>query len=194
MRWGPHCHVWLPTSCFVAFLPHRHILCTKHLGIRYVTSNSQPVLTVPGLWPCWPSCGWQHPICGWHGHFYLGLGLCTVTATYSFRPLHSTPEPWRSYRFLTGRYSLTGESQQLLPGLTSRPILLLKDTVLVHLPVRPCRDPLLVAQALSAPVPPHTACASQWLTVTFGWATALGSLPGWELCFPFLPGPVHRDL
>lgn len=91
------------------------------MEIKLVTSNSQLMLTVPGLWTCWPSLsGNALYVVGWHEHFYLGLVL-SWPHTHS-DPLHPTPGPWSSHQE-TAHFSLAGVLQQLLPGLTSRPIL-----------------------------------------------------------------------
>lgn len=155
------------------------------------------MLAVLGLWPCWPSCGWQHPICGWHEHFYLGLGLHIFILTPSSYP--------RAMEFLPilSRPLLPDGSVAAAPAgsdLQAHP-LTRGHRSLIHLPVRPCKSPPLglsflchgATTALCSYANPHSMCLPAthhrpWL------ATALGSLRGWELCFPFLPGPIHRDL
>ena len=183
-----HCHVWLPTFFLVAFSPHTYacIWYTEHLGIKLVTSNSQPMLTIPGLWPCWPSRGWQCPIWGCHGHIFI--------LTPSFYP--------RVMEFLPGNRALLPDRSAAAALVGPDPqVLLLSDmahssTCLSSLVETCSRDPALCAmmlQPLSALVPLHMACASQWLTVTpvgpLHWEVPKGGI----YVFLFCRGPTHRE-
>lgn len=164
---------WLSTFCFVAFSPHTYICIsyTEHMEIILVTSISQLMLTVPGLWTCWPSLsGNALYVVGWHEHFYMGLVLSwphthsdplSYPRTMEFSPGNSTLLPGRSVAAALARPDL--QAHPLTRGHGSR----------IYLPIQLCRNTLSgpsffccdATTSLCSHASPHT-CAS--------------------MCFPFL--------